>query len=967
MVRPTVGSLSAEPSRQAVASLAGYVFQIWHSLLEWLRLGDVEALELEGNEDIDRLCPGEATTTQVKNIDPTRSLTLRSPDVVDAVNNYWSAKGRNSGVQLRFRFLSTAEAGMEAGGPFGSSKGLDVWRATRRRAHPEADLLHAAQIKAFLLSLEGISVPLKGWLSAVTPDQVLSGLIGQVEWDLGTGGMPEVRRVVEEQLVLLGQPYGVLPANARRAVPGLLDQVLQKATSKSGRFLRRIDLLDAFEAITSVMVPIGSYGAATARAALLPMAAGFASITSPHLDGSSYLVVQAAIRDGMPDLPTTILPRPELQTRISASLANGFAHLHGSTGMGKSTMAVLVARRLEEPPLWLDLRAATQHAPALIRAAVTGMAQERAHRSLVLDDAAFEGDSRPLQDAIAYAASAIPVLGGGLLVTSPTELPSPLRLRLRLSGACQHHMPGLDEGEVDQLLAEHGLVNEQARRSWATVVLLQTNGHPQLVDARIQTLRDRGFPRLVADDLLSGVPADVAGVRSEARKLIGDLPERKRDLLYRLSLSSMSFKRDAALRIGRLPPPVVPAGDAFDHLVGPWIERVAGKRYRVSPLVQDAGKLAFGDDWAAETHARIADILLHGQLDQFDLQNICVHAVLGRNPTALLRLNLAVVRHAERLGPADGTLDLLSYIDPNEGGASLAPTPDMRAVLRIAQFAIAARHVDGERALRAAEILDVETRIKPGHTTRERVLRFLALSMMLRHTDVALTPAFVVRSTAELSELQSETEDLHDAVGEISDGTLAGLKGQADVGWLLLAFLHKRLRTASDLDALWRALDELGSVRRGVLLSPLSADPAKAQYLPDAVWLAEMRSDRPEWARLASTLRNGYGRALAWNAPGFAAVIAATAIRTLNTNYRVSKGRLEGLKSRAREAEPIYSPARGVIRLAAAEDRVGEPRHLILYRVAPGGVTEMLGIMHDRQLLSRAARQGLKAAQDGRS
>ena len=84
-------------------------------------------------------------------------------------------------------------------------------------------------------------------------------------------------------------------------------------------------------------------------------------------------------------------------------------------------------------------------------------------------------------------------------------------------------------------------------------------------------------------------------------------------------------------------------------------------------------------------------------------------------------------------------------------------------------------------------------------------------------------------------------------------------------------------------------------------------------------------------------------------------------------NYRVLRGRLEGRNSRASEAAPIYSPARGVIRLAAAEDRVGEPRHLILYRVAPGGVTEMLGILHDRQLLSRAARQGLKAAQDGRS
>ena len=54
---------------------------------------------------------------------------------------------------------------------------------------------------------------------------------------------------------------------------------------------------------------------------------------------------------------------------------------------------------------------------------------------------------------------------------------------------------------------------------------------------------------------------------------------------------------------------------------------------------------------------------------------------------------------------------------------------------------------------------------------------------------------------------------------------------------------------------------------------------------------------------------------------------------------------------------------RSVRRLVAAEDRVAEPRHLIVYRVAADGVVEVLSVVHDRMLLSRAARRALGDAE----
>jgi toxin ParE1/3/4 len=53
---------------------------------------------------------------------------------------------------------------------------------------------------------------------------------------------------------------------------------------------------------------------------------------------------------------------------------------------------------------------------------------------------------------------------------------------------------------------------------------------------------------------------------------------------------------------------------------------------------------------------------------------------------------------------------------------------------------------------------------------------------------------------------------------------------------------------------------------------------------------------------------------------------------------------------------------RSARRLVAREHRVGEPRHLVVYRVAPDGAVEILSLVHDRMLLARAARQAQREA-----
>jgi toxin ParE1/3/4 len=53
-------------------------------------------------------------------------------------------------------------------------------------------------------------------------------------------------------------------------------------------------------------------------------------------------------------------------------------------------------------------------------------------------------------------------------------------------------------------------------------------------------------------------------------------------------------------------------------------------------------------------------------------------------------------------------------------------------------------------------------------------------------------------------------------------------------------------------------------------------------------------------------------------------------------------------------------PLRLARHLAAPDQRGGRPRHIVVYRVALDGVTEIIGIAHDRMLLTNAVRRMLR-------
>ena len=68
----------------------------------------------------------------------------------------------------------------------------------------------------------------------------------------------------------------------------------------------------------------------------------------------------------------------------------------------------------------------------------------------------------------------------------------------------------------------------------------------------------------------------------------------------------------------------------------------------------------------------------------------------------------------------------------------------------------------------------------------------------------------------------------------------------------------------------------------------------------------------------------------------------------------------------SRAIHPVAGVRVYPLRLARAfverKDRITRPRHLIIYRIAPDGVIEILGVIHDRMSLIRAARRAQRVA-----
>jgi hypothetical protein len=248
--------LEHDRNREASSSIRGYIYQAYQSVLAWMRLGEEEVLYLEAAEDFDVYEHDSAVVTQVKDTAGSGSITLRSADVIEAINNYWHHKQLNPGKTIRFRFLTTACAGQEKGISFHEvEKGIDYWMLVARDEE-----IAVKPLREFLLDLP-LDESLKVFLRAGNDRSVREDLISRIQWDTGSKPKDALIADIEERLINHGDRRGIDFYHSQKALDSLLRKIADLLSTDKDRHLTYADFCVAFDEATMELMPRGEAAA----------------------------------------------------------------------------------------------------------------------------------------------------------------------------------------------------------------------------------------------------------------------------------------------------------------------------------------------------------------------------------------------------------------------------------------------------------------------------------------------------------------------------------------------------------------------------------------------------------------------------------------------------------------------------------------------------------------------------------
>lgn len=823
--------------RQAVDSLRGYVYQIYQSLASWIGIKEDEVLLLEVAEDFAVHAKGALTATQVK--DTGGSVTLRTKSVSATIKALWDFQEANPDKTVYLNYLTTANIGKEKKLRFPDGHtGLTYWRVAAREG---------ADVEPLRQALLTLRVPskIKTFIKGAAPGQLREKLLRRIKWICGREDIEVLEKTILDQLIYRGEKRNVTPSDCERVRNSLVTEILRTIVKKSGRRLNRADFLRAFEKASSVSMPFSSI-----RKYMEAMP-GIAGQFSGDLDSTTHRVMSVS---EIP-LSSRIVDRNELVTGLFAETGqSGALWLHGSSGVGKTVLARFVARRSEREWLLVQLRDCSSDDLGYRLHRALGAVSSGDIGGVILDDFPTR-HAHTARLRLSMLVREVHRMDGAVIITA-SKPPSP-NLEDCLGGHCPFVLavPYLSQEEVAELVESGG--GDPAR--WASVIYTFCwCGHPQLVQARISGLMDRKWPKkelLAGIHPLGGTAKEVDSERDAIReRLISELSENARELLCRLTLIVGNFDRDLAITVGEINPGIERPGEAFDILLGPWIETHASDRFKASPLVSDAGIKTLSKDMQSDVHKGIVDQLLKRHPFPGDLLGqLLSHALLSRHKAGLMWLSMAVyhTRHEHRAVISEH-LFMLPLLGSDEQKPLFPENPYLSAVLRMAQFNVATWGNRMDLLPMISERLIVEVRALDNEEARASFLP-LAIITVLMEQALSISPKNWIPLLAELEEVLSDEGEIARLVRAYDPGKY----GMPDLPLpqFLFAVRADSARSINELAELFSELDNMESERRTTLLASLNEIPSGKRLMIDAAWLGESTAGKMDGVAAAEKYR----------------------------------------------------------------------------------------------------------------
>ncbi len=662
--------LLGDPSRQAVSSIRGTVYQAWCSIDAWLRLSNADqVIYLEGAEDFDIVSTDGAIAIQVRHTGA--SISLGVAKAREALEHFWSLATKEPRRQIECHYLTTSSVGVERDGDFGGLTGLDAWRV----APTNAEL--ASAIASYLLTHLPAQSSLRQFLASATPVEIQERFFSRFHWLTNQPGIESVQRSVDERIRVLlhyQKRSGSLAPKVRVQLESRFWQVVVQKVS-SERRLTLADLLEQVDEATTTYLPVPVDQIADLLGGVRPS-----------------LGLLRLLRNKVPQPPSPLIQRPDLIHRIKVAVNQRRSILlTGTVFKGKTTAAQLVASTLCPDAWWINLsgRRADQ-VDNLLLALAGEIDCDTCPALVVVDDLDINPSiHRVYRDSLALVLHRMRTSGRAVLISAQGSAID-VAHAAQWEGVEIVDVPELQPKEVEQLCMQEGCPEEDAV-FWGATVCTLSSGHPKLVQVRVSELADRGWQRPSADYFLT--PSTAANsVRHIARRLLNEssTPEII-EFLYSASECTVLLHRSVAIRLVESVGGIRNPGDILEQLAGKWLECVEHDWFRATPLLRGAASETWSPERQAVAHIRLHDsIVRKGTLSPEEAAALLYHAFIGREPQRLATaaLKLRVLEKNGIREAVERNLLWLPYVALSVGERVIDEAP-ADAAFRALQFDVA--------------------------------------------------------------------------------------------------------------------------------------------------------------------------------------------------------------------------------------------------------------------------------------
>jgi hypothetical protein len=475
MSKPTAPK--GNENREAVASLGGYIYQIYQASLAWLELSESEFLFLEVAEDFVTAAREALNAVQVKST--SRTVTINSEDILASIDNFVELRTKNPQLTVRLRHLTTSQVGKEksATDRIGDVPTLETWRIVARAGDVNP-------LKNILLATK-LSQKTKAFIASLNDEKFRDEFLKRIHFDCGALEFKFLKQQLHAKIIILLRDRGGTASQANACFHNIVVEVLEKSIQAKDRFVDRASLENILEMATHISINSTQFAIQNEL-----ISKALATSIPKSTDLVSSRLERPRPVDEVP-LPNAVAQRTTLISSIHSALeGHGVSWIMGAAGVGKTLAARLTALRVGGNWARINLRGLSPDVVGnLLSQTIIIIAAEPNIRGLIVDDLECAFDPHVI-DGFLNLISAFKRTDLLLLVTAPKSAPSEVLFVAHLPFTTMTTIGDFTEEDLQEILTAIAVESQK----WAHYIyLVSGRGHPQLAIATIQSMQRSGW------------------------------------------------------------------------------------------------------------------------------------------------------------------------------------------------------------------------------------------------------------------------------------------------------------------------------------------------------------------------------------------------------------------------------------------------------------------------------------------